>query len=45
MPKGHRISQLDKDLDVPYSQQVRYAKIGKSICSPTSIAMVLGYHG
>lgn len=40
------LSKLDKDLDVPtYSQQVRYAKIASSICSPTSIAMVLGYHG
>lgn len=40
------LSRLDKDLDVPtYSQYQRYFKIANSICSPTSVAMALGYHG
>ncbi len=40
------LSKFDKDLDVPmYSQQQRYFKIAGSICSPTSVAMAVGYHG
>ncbi len=40
------LAKLEKDLNVPtYSQQTRYMKIASSICSPTSVAMALGYHG
>lgn len=40
------LSNLDKDLDVPmYSQMQRYMKIASSICSPTSVAMAVSYHG
>jgi uncharacterized protein YvpB len=43
---GPDLTKLDKDLDVPmYSQMVRDPKIASSICSPTSVAMALGYHG
>lgn len=40
------LSKLEKELDVPtYSQQIRQPAIAGSICSPTSLAMALGYHG
>ncbi len=40
------LTKLDKDLDVPtYSQYLRQSAISGSICSPTSIAMALGYYG
>lgn len=40
------LTKLDKDLDVPtYSQYLRHSAISGSICSPTSVAMALGYHG
>ncbi|HHX28664.1 MAG TPA: hypothetical protein GX716_06585 [Firmicutes bacterium] len=44
--EGPDLTKLDKDLDVPaYSQMIRDPKIANSICSPTSVAMALGYHG
>lgn len=40
------LTQMDMDLDVPmYSQYLRDPKIANSICSPTSVAMALGYYG
>jgi uncharacterized protein YvpB len=40
------LSNFEADLDVPtYSQMIRDIRIGNSICSPTSVAMVLQYHG
>ncbi len=40
------LSKLDKDLDIPvYSQYLRHSAISGSICSPTSVAMALGYYG
>lgn len=40
------LSRLDLDLDVPaYSQYQQDPKIAHSICSPTSMAMVMSYHG
>lgn len=40
------LTNFEKDLDVPcYSQMVRDYKIANSICSPTSVAMVLSYYG
>lgn len=40
------LSHLDMDLDVPtYSQYMRDSRIANSICSPTSMAMLLGYRG
>lgn len=39
-------SSFNKIIDVPqYSQMIRDPKIANSICSATSIAMVLKYHG
>ncbi|MGE5578929.1 MAG: C39 family peptidase [Bacillota bacterium] len=44
---GHsRFIYLDKDLDVQqYSQYQQDPKIAHSICSPTSMAMAMTYHG
>ena len=43
---GPDLTHLDKDLDVPaYSQYQQDPKIAHSICSPTSMAMAMGYHG
>lgn len=40
------LDELDQDLDVPtYSQAIRDPMISSSICSPTSVAMALGYFG
>lgn len=40
------LAKLEKDLDVPcYSQMVRDYKIANSICSPTSVSMLLSYYG
>lgn len=40
------MSHLDVDLDVPaFSQAQQDPSIAGSICSPTSMAMVLSYHG
>lgn len=40
------LGELDQDLDVPtYSQAIRDPMISSSICSPTSVAMALGYFG
>ncbi len=40
------LANLDIDLDVPtYSQYTRDSQISGSICSPTCVAMVLGYYG
>lgn len=40
------LSNFEKDLDVPtYSQYLRDSQISGSICSPTCVAMVLGYYG
>jgi hypothetical protein len=44
--EGPDLTKMDKDLDVPmYSQMIRDPKISNSICSPTSVAMALAYHG
>lgn len=40
------LSSFEMDLDVPtYSQYTRDPAISGSICSPTCVAMVLGYYG
>lgn len=40
------LAKLDRDLEVPaYSQAIRDPAISSSICSPTSVAMALGYFG
>lgn len=45
-PGDPDLAKLDKDLDVPaYSQYLRQTSISGSICSPTSVAMALGYFG
>lgn len=39
-------SNFEKDLEVPaFSQYKRQPSISDSICSPTSVSMVLNYHG
>lgn len=40
------LAELNHDLDIPtYSQSIRDPMIASSICSPTSVAMALGYFG
>lgn len=45
-PNSSELNELDSDLDVPtYSQSIRDPIISSSICSPTSVAMALGFFG
>jgi hypothetical protein len=40
------LTNLVKEIDVPtYSQYIRDPEIANSICSPTSMTMILNYHG